>query len=617
MSNSPVVENLANAITGVMAPARRRGSAARTLIAAVIACAAVPQSAPSQDAASLDPYANETKEQRDARMGWWREAKFGMFIHWGIYAVPAGTYKGKQIAGIGEWIMRNAEIPVADYRAFARQFNPVKYRPETWAKLAKEAGMRYMVITSKHHDGFALFPSDVTDWDVTDATPCGKDLIGPLANAARTQGLRFGLYYSQAQDWTHPGGAKARLKEGEGWDDTHKGSFDSYLDKIAAPQVKEILARYQPDILWWDTPAWMNKERADRLITLIKLRPGLIHNNRLGGGYKGDTETPEQHIPATGFKDRDWEVCMTMNDTWGFKSYDENWKSTTDLIQKLCDIVSKGGNFLLNVGPTPEGEIPQPSIERLHAVGAWMKVNGEAIYGTTASPFHKLLWGRCTKKVRADGTTLYLHVFDWPKDGKLVIPGLKSAPKAASLLSDGTTLQAKRSGDNIVVDVPAAAPDPIASVVKLEIPGPLDVESVALQQGQDGKIELTAPFAELNNPGYGSHLILENKGGAPNVGGWTDARAWIEWTYQVNKPGSFKVAVSVAAPAKTTIQWGADERKQKVTIDPTGGYESFKTVELGTATIDAAGPHKFALRTVAKDWKPINVRSVTLTPAAQ
>lgn len=584
------------------------------LAAALIACAPLAQ---SQDAASPDPYASETKEQRDARMAWWREAKFGMFIHWGVYAVPAGTYKDKQISGIGEWIMRNAEIPLADYRAFARQFNPVKYRPEAWAKLAKDAGMRYMVITSKHHDGFALFPSDATDWDIANATPYGKDLIGPLSNAARAEGLRFGLYYSQAQDWTHPGGAKARLKEGEGWDDAHKGSFDAYIDKIAVPQVKEILSRYQPDILWWDTPTWMTKERADRLIPLIKLRPGLIHNNRLGGGYKGDTETPEQHIPATGFKDRDWEVCMTMNDTWGFKSYDDKWKSTEDLIHKLCDIVSKGGNFLLNVGPTPEGEIPAPSIERLQAVGAWMKVNGEAIYGTTASPFHKLLWGRCTKKTRPDGSTLYLHVFDWPKDGKLVVHGLKSTPKSARLLAGGQNLNFDKSADGIVVTVPATAPDPIASVIKLEIDGAVDVDSVALQQGEAGTIELAAPFAELNNPGYGAHLILENKGGEPNIGAWTDARAWIQWTFKVTRPGAFKVTATIAAPAKTSIQWGADDEKQKATIEPTGDYASFKPIDMGIAKIDAPGIHTFALRAVAKDWKPINVRSVTLSPAAQ
>jgi len=314
---------------------------------------------------------NETAEQRNARMQWWREARFGLFIHWGVYAVPAGTYRGERIDGIGEWIMRNAKIPVAEYKSYAQDFNPVNYDPKAWVKMAKDAGMRYIVITSKHHDGFALFDSKVTDWDVVDASPYGKDLLKPLVEEAKKQGMKIGFYYSQAQDWTHPGGAKSGYEEGEYWDEAHAGSFDDYLKEIAYPQVKEILAGYDVDILWWDTPRWMNKERAELLRPLISLRPGLITNNRLGGGYTGDLETPEQHIPATGIEGRDWEVCMTMNHTWGYKSYDDDWKSTEDLLHKLIDIASKGGNFLLNVGPKPDGTIPQASIDRLAEIGRY------------------------------------------------------------------------------------------------------------------------------------------------------------------------------------------------------------------------------------------------------
>jgi len=405
-------------------------------------------------------------------MEWWREAKFGMFIHWGVYSVPAGTYKGEQIKGIGEWIMLRGKIPVAEYRAFAGQFNPVKYKPDDWAKLAKAAGMKYIVITAKHHDGFALFPSDVTDWDIADATPYQKDLITPLAKAAHRHGLKFGTYYSQAQDWTNPGGAKASgYKEGDGWDDAHKGSFDDYLARIAVPQTREILTRIKPDILWWDTPVWMNTNRAKPLHDLLALRPGLITNNRLGGGFRGDTETPEQHIPATGFGDRDWETCMTMNDTWGFKSYDHNWKSTETIIRNLVDIVSKGGNYLLNVGPTAQGEIPEPSIQRLKEVGAWMKVNGAAIYGTTASPFSKLAWGRCTKKITKHGGTLYLHVFDWPSDGKLVVPGLRSKIQSASVLGQPGKLKTVSDDSGLVVTVPAVRPNAISTTVVLRLKG--------------------------------------------------------------------------------------------------------------------------------------------------
>jgi alpha-L-fucosidase len=403
------------------------------------------------------------------KMTWWEEAKFGMFIHWGIYAVPAGTYDGKRIDGIGEWIMARGKIPVAKYKTYAQEFNPVKYDPEAWVKLAKEAGMKYLIITSKHHDGFALFDSKVTKWDIVDATPYGKDLLKPLAEACRKEGIKLGFYYSQAQDWNHAGGAAS----GGHWDSAQDGSMDEYLDNIAVPQVKEILENYGGlDIIWWDTPRNMTKERAEKFLPVLSKYPNLITNDRLGEeGFKGDTETPEQSIPATGIPGRHWEVCMTMNDTWGYKSYDDNWKSTKVLLQNLVDIVSKGGNYLLNVGPTAEGIIPDPSVERLKEIGKWMETNGEAIYGTTASPFDYLPWGRGTLK----GNKLFLHVFNWPDNGKLSVPILNKVNKAYLLTNPGKTLKVKKSGLNKSIEIPAIAPDQFVSVVVLEIDGKPEV----------------------------------------------------------------------------------------------------------------------------------------------
>ena len=405
---------------------------------------------------------NVLAQSKPDKMDWWKEAKFGLFIHWGVYSVPAGVYNGKDIDGIGEWIMNNGKIPKSTYQAYAKQFNPVKYNPEAWVKMAKDAGMKYLVITSKHHDGFTLFETKASKWNIVEATPYGKDLLKPLADECHKQGIKLGFYYSQAQDWNNTGGGAC----GGHWDKAQDGSMDEYIDKVAVPQVKEILSNYgQVDILWWDTPCDMTKERAEKFIPIISKYPNLITNNRLGGGYDGDTETPEQFVPATGFPGRNWETCMTMNDTWGFKSKDNNWKSPTVIIQTLIDIVSKGGNYLLNVGPTSEGLVPQPSIERLAEVGKWMKINGDAIYGTTASPFSYLPWGRSTQK----GNKLYLHVFEWPKNGKISIPLLNKIEKAWLISNPNQSLRVEKSKTKNTITLPGKAPDKIASVVVVEL----------------------------------------------------------------------------------------------------------------------------------------------------
>lgn len=439
---------------------------------------------------------NAQQLPQQQRMEWWKEARFGMFIHWGVYAQWAGVYNGnEQKKGGAEWIMNRSKIPVAEYQAKAKEFNPVNYDPDAWVKMAKDAGMKYIVITAKHHDGFAMFKSAASKWNIVDATPYGKDVLKPLAAACHKYGIKFGVYYSQAQDWNNPGGAAARKVANEGWDNpdstavdaytkAHSGHWDpaqetstfaQYIDKVAVPQVKELLSNYgEVSVLWWDTPTNMTDEAANKLQDLLKLQPAIITNDRLKRpNFIGDTKTPEQKIPDLSELDgKYWETCMTMNGTWGYRTRDTKWKSTETLIRNLVDIASKGGNYLLNVGPKPDGTFPEASIERLKQIGDWMKVNHEAIYATEASPLTPVDWGRITKKDDKNGnTTLYLSIFNWPKNGILTIPGLKNKVDKVELLANGIDLKTSTSADGLLVNLPANAPDKIASVIRLTVKG--------------------------------------------------------------------------------------------------------------------------------------------------
>jgi alpha-L-fucosidase len=365
--------------------------------------------------------------------------------------------------------MHTAKIPRAKYAALAKQFNPTRFNADEWVKLAKDAGQKYIVITSKHHDGFAMFGSKADPYNIVDATPFKRDILKELAESCRKQDMKLGFYYSQAQDWYHPRGAVSGNVE---WDETHKGDMNKYIDEITIPQVKGILANYgDVAVLWWDTPTNMTKEMTEKLAALTKPYPNLITNNRIGAGMGGDLETPEQFVPTTGFPGRNWEVCMTMNGHWGYNAYDDRWKSTEELLRKLIDIVSKVGNFLLNVGPNQYGIIPEVCQQNLREMGYWLNINGDAIYGTQASPFPFLSWGRATRK----GQKLYLHVFDWPKDGKLVVPFGNKITKAVLLADSKTSLKVTAGKEKSTIKLPAFAPDKIASVIAIDFDGEPDV----------------------------------------------------------------------------------------------------------------------------------------------
>lgn len=417
------------------------------------------------------------------RMDWWREARFGLFLHWGLYAIPAGEWgEGRNY---GEWIQNSAQIPVETYERFVERFDPVDFDADAWVLAAKDAGMKYVVITSKHHDGFALFDSAVSDYDVM-ATPFQRDIMAELAEASARHGLHMCWYHS-IMDWHHPDYLPRRGWE-KGARSAEGADFDRYVEYMRA-QVTELLTNYGPIGVMWFDGEWegtWNHEYGQALYDLCReLQPAVIVNNRVdkgrggmagmntGPGFAGDFGTPEQEIPETGLPGVDWETCMTMNRHWGYNAWDNDYKSTTDLVRKLCDIASKGGNFLLNVGPTARGTFPEESLVRLREIGDWMDLHGESIHGTQASPFAGLGWGRCTVKEDGADTRLYFHVFDWPADGRLVVPGIGNRAAGARLLSvPGAALQVAREGSDLVVSgLPAASPDPHAAVVELRVAG--------------------------------------------------------------------------------------------------------------------------------------------------
>lgn len=558
---------------------------------------------------------SESPEQREARLKWFKEARFGMFIHWGVYAVPAGVWQDKEISGIGEWILKNGEIPISTYKGYAKDFTAANYDPQAWADLAKEAGMKYVVITSKHHDGFTLYDSAVSEWDAVNASGAKRDLLAPLAKAVRGNGLKFGLYYSQAQDWIHPGGAIMGLQPNQpGWDPAQTGDFASYIHTIAVPQTQEILTRYKPDILWWDTPSNMTSALAKPLHDLLPQVPGIISNDRLGGEYKGDTKTPEQHIPPRGYPDQMFEVCMTMNDTWGFKKNDHNWKSVTQILQNLSDISSKGGNFLLNVGPTADGVIPPESVERLKSVGQWMKANGEAIYGTEASPFaRRLSWGRVTRKTAGDKTTLYLHLWNWPEDGKLLLPTLKETPVSGRVLTTGQEIKSSATGDGVIISLPGKATDAIISVAVLEFDRPLTItQQPFITAGADGNIVLDAFSADLHG-GYTGTLKVEGTGDAAHLTHWLDPHWRIEYLVSPSAAKTWQIEAEVIAPAAVSLLVKSGNQESQVPVPATGDEKTYKTVSLGTIALPA-GQTSFEFKGGSQGWKPIQIRKVILKP---
>lgn len=422
-------------------------------------------------------YTQESKTDKDARMQWWRDATFGMFIHWGAYAVPAGFYQGKEVKGIGEWIMHTANIPIPEYEAFVRQFNPQQFNAREWVKIAKQAGMKYIVITSKHHDGFGLWDSKVSSYDIMDASPFKRDILKELSDACKAEGIKLCFYHS-IMDWHQP---DAESKKDYTHQHTEKPDWNKYRDSYMKPQLKELVEKYDPAVLWFDgewIPEWTEEQGKELYNWLRALKPDLIINNRVGKGRQGmqgmnayahaagDFGTPEQEI-LEGTSDSDWESCMTMNDTWGYKKNDQNWKSAKMLIDNLVDISAKGGNYLLNVGPDASGQIPQASVERLAEMGKWLKVNGEAIYATQARKQYKE-GDQVRFTVSKDGLYTYA-IITGHKDYKVLLQSVKpAAGSKVRMLGVKSPLPWKMVGDQVEIQLPLKLPTDYAWVLKIQ-----------------------------------------------------------------------------------------------------------------------------------------------------
>ncbi|MBV6434654.1 MAG: hypothetical protein IANPNBLG_04927 [Bryobacteraceae bacterium] len=547
------------------------------------------------------------------RTQWFRDAKFGMFIHWGAYSV----------IGRHEWSRERFHIPQAQYDEYVRRFNPVNFDPDAWVALAQNAGARYMVITSKHHDGFSIYRSKVSGYDM-EITPYPGDPLKMLSQAAARRGMRLGFYHS-IMDWHNPDYVPKRSWEVKEPD--KGGNLDRYID-FMKEQLRELLTGYGDVAVLWFDGEWEHSTaamRSDEIYDFIRqTSPKTLINDRLfkrEPGNRGDFGTPEQFVPATGMKDPSgkpilWESCVTINtESWGYNKYETEFKTPRDLIRMLIEVVSKGGNLLLNVGPMPDGRIQNEFVTRLNAMGDWMAVNSEAIYGTTASPFARLpFFGRATVK----DNVLYLHVFQWPADRRLRAPGLKNLVQSARLLgARGGPLRTSREGNGVVVELPAEAPDEVASVVALTLDGPPVVEPYVIQPDERGVLHLGVESSEIETQ-FGQRAKKENFLGRVFLTKWTRADDVPVWTMSVPKAGRYKVELSYgsargAAGSAYTVSAGKAQLTAKT--ESSGGEMVFHTVTAGELRLEA-GEQQLRVKASAAGRPVMTLEWVRLVPVS-
>ena len=559
-------------------------------------------------------YASAPSQPVGERMAWFRDAKFGLFVHWGLYAIPAGEWRGK--TDYGEWIQQQTRMPNSFYEQYAGQFSPTKFDAKQWAQLVRSTGMKYMVITAKHHEGFCMFDTGQTDYNVVKATPWKRDPLKELAAAFGEAGLKLGFFYS-IPDWHHPEMPAQYNQSGFHGSRNLQADIAKYAD-YARKQVRELLTGYGPvAVLWFDGGESFIRSDGTQLLDYSRLlgmvhelQPGCLINDRLGLG--ADFRTAEQGVPY-GYGMTAFEVCMTLNDHWGYNKADQHWKPAGRVIRQLVETVSRGGNYLLNVGPTAEGEFPGPAVAILNEVGRWLEVNGEGIYGTTGSPFLDPYWGGCTRKVTPEATTIYLQVLNWPTNGTITVRGLKNPVQEAYLLTSGghKTLATRATAQGLAVVVPSVAPDPNGSTVALRIDGALGVEPQLIPRSADGTYTLTAAEAVR----HGTQVKHDQAVDRDYISDWVDPEEWVEWGLQVGTPGRYSVHGILAASESASCNISAGDQTLSVIIPGTGDGSGFHVVTLGVVEMRSRGKTMLAMRPVKEGWHPLLLKGLQLKPA--
>jgi alpha-L-fucosidase len=573
---------------------------------------------PVKNEIGTSPGKSPDKEQR---LEWFKEAKFGMFIHWGPYSRLAGEWNGKQVP-VGknaEWIMKELKIPVDEYRELAHKFNPVRFDAKKWVRLAKTAGMKYIVITAKHHDGFAMYKSDVTSYDIVDWTPFKRDPLKELSEACKEEGIKFCVYYSHREDWDHPGGYGNNWDYDNDWGSSFydKETFEKYLEEKAKPQLRELLTGYGPIGLVWFDRGMYNPEQALEFIDLIRnLQPSTLINGRVGNydqEFLGDYQSMGDNGMPTGGLDEYWETPITLNRTWGFSKFDTLWKSPEAVILQFVAAVSRGGNYLLNIGPKGDGEIPEVIFGIFEKVGSWVERNAESIYGTSVNPFGELPWGFCTVKENK----LYLFVRDWPVDKELDLPGLQKTVISASLLTDQSVkLRVRQAEGKTSIELPSVPPDQPLSVLVLETDGPPEVAPPAVIQEASGNLELNYLTAIT----HGGAMKRFNRKGGFHISKWTGPEDTVEWNINVKVPGVYKIITDYSANRESegksfelTVAGSHIEEQ----VNYTGDWFEYYKFPAGYVNINNPGEYKLTIHPKESGNSFLmHLRSITLEPAA-